>query len=156
MKETRILALLILFLLGCSSLVSAQETNAKSIAIVLKVSGNRTAISSTEVYSFNIFNGTAKQLNKNMPVKTSDVLKIKVVDENNSVIYEGFYENPLNQKLESFEEDGVVNNNILPSTSGYINLRFTLTGNLSYFTINTYKVIDNKEVLSSTLKFNLP
>lgn len=146
---------LILLLLPFNHL-SAIESNAKSIAIVLKVSGNAMSIGNTEVSSFNIFYGNVKHLNKEIPVKTKDILKIKVADESNSIIYEGYYENPLNQKLESFEEYGEVNNNILPSTTGYINLRFPLQGNHTYLTITTYTIANNNEALKSTLKFNLP
>lgn len=155
MNRILIRAFLLAIMMLTAWCMPAQQTSDRSIAIVLKLTGNKTAINNSEVYSYTVFNGVAKNLSKNIPSRTQDVLKIKALDENNNLIYEGFYENPLNQKLESFEENGEVNNNILPSTSGYVNLRFPLPGNNKSLTIITFSIQDNKETIATTLKFNI-
>lgn len=133
----------------------AQGNNAKSIAIILKISGNNKQISNTEVASFKIYNGSAKNLNKNKPVKSTDLLKIKVLNELNDIIYEGYYSNPLNQNLESFEESGEVNNNIIYKDYGFVNIRLSFQGNPHSLLINTYTFKNEEEILSSTYKLKI-
>ncbi len=161
MKKTSFLLFLLLFLLAGHTVYGQSApynpVSTRSAAIVLKISGESSHIQNIAVFSFNSYNGKVKISDDTRPVKTTDILKIKVLDENNNILLESFYENPLTQNLESFEENGAINNNILPDNTGFINIRFPFPGNVSYITINCYTVGDNDtEVLVSTLKYKMP
>jgi hypothetical protein len=156
MKKLKIILSLI-FLCVLQITYSQQTDNAKlsgkSAALILKISGKHSEVDKLEVYSLTSYEGTAKKTDILKATRSTEVLKIKVFDQNDHLIYEGFHDNPLSQNLESFEEDGRVNNNILPDETGYINIRFAVPANLQNITIRCYSVKDEKETLLSTLKY---
>lgn len=142
MKKIKIIVPLFLLLLNfsCSRAQSSTQNNSpKSIAIILKIMGDENHVKNTEVEKYNIYAGTAKKIIDANPEAVSTI-RIKAFNEKNEIIFDGYFDNPLKQKLESFEEDGKVSNSIKEETSGYINIRFPLNNVTKDIRLNCYAI----------------
>jgi len=124
--------------------------NPQSIAIILKISGQHGRVNAIDVTSQRVYSGRAKNLNADFPPRAVSVMRVEASDLSGNILFSGYFENPLRESLESFEEDGIVNNNIINNDSGHINVRFPIQGDVHEMAIRCYSINGEEESLSAT------
>ncbi|MDB5227389.1 MAG: hypothetical protein JWN78_1582 [Bacteroidota bacterium] len=158
MKKIKLIFTFLMLILhfSCSRAQNSSAQNSpKSIAVILKITGDENHVRSTEVEKYNIYSGTAKKITSANPDAASTI-RIKAFNEKNEIIFDGYFDNPLKQKLESFEENGKVSNTIKKETSGYINIRVALSNGVKDIKLNCYMISgQDKEKLVSTNQITL-
>lgn len=141
-------------LLLCCIAISTNAQNAtpsagKSMAVVLKFTGDNGIVTGAEVFSSNIFDGKSKTKMK-QPGEGTDV-RVKCVDEAGATLYEGSYSNPLLLKLENYHSCGSMSRSQQMNKEGYLNLRFAVSETTKTIKIESYVATDKTENLISTL-----
>ena len=147
--------LLLLIYVSVRGWAQQPKENIQSIAIILKITGQHGRVNDIGVDSHRVYAGRAKNLNADIPPRASSVIRIEVSDISKNILFSGYFENPLRESLESFEEDGIVNNNIINNDSGHINVRFPFSGDLGEMVIRCYSIVGGEEKLSATANLKL-
>ena len=159
MTKLNLCITLSVLLLNLNSRLQGQEIQkiqSKSLAVILEIKGDGHVINKINVLLTKVYEGRAKMFNTKDAVFTDDVLKIKAMDEKGKIIFEGYYDNPLVETKEGFEEGGqTAFNDIIVSKSGSINVRFPLQEYQSRnITLNCFQLLNGQEKLLQIISLN--
>lgn len=139
---------------SCYSQGFEEKNISKSIAVLLNFKGNGNIINDISVVLLKVYDGRAKMLNERGSTRAEYPIRIKVLDGDLKQVYEGYFESPLFEEREIFEENGQNAENFkFKHTDGILNVRFPITDvNLKELTMIFYQVDgENHETLLKTL-----
>lgn len=143
--------------IGCAQTVSQKKSGQRAIAIVLKITGKDAKPEGMELYNKTVFEGKVKVLNRKTASDFSEPVHLKFYKESGELIYEEYVQNPLKRPIESFEPDGVIQNNeVANDNNGYINIRFGIEEDISNVKVEGYSMSNGKETILSTLNISIP
>ncbi len=131
-----------------------EKNTPKSIAVLLNFKGNGNIINDISIELIKVYEGRAKMLNERGSTRAEFPIRIKVIDDNLKQVYEGFFESPLLEEREVFEENGQNAENFkFKHTEGILNVRFPINEiNSKVLTMICYQVDgENHETLLKTL-----
>jgi hypothetical protein len=148
MKTLTKLFLLLVFLLpaefGFCQNTEKIITN-HSIALILKITSDKNNISAIETYKYSFFNGRIKDDYLQNSVSQVNCLNIRVESKNGDLIFDGYIDNPLLQKLESFSPDGKIERVDYEKKEDYINLRFHIPESTREINVTCFQLDAGKE-----------
>lgn len=154
----KIFSILLFGILYFNNFSYSQETEGKttptSISVLLNFKGNGNIVSDISVELIKVYEGRAKMLNERGSTRAEYPIRIKVLDADLKQVYEGFFESPLLEEREVFEENGQNAENFkFKHNAGILNVRFPINEiNSKVLTMICYQVDgDNHETLLKTL-----
>lgn len=139
---------------SCFSQEIEQKNIPKSIAVLLNFKGDGNIINDINIELIKVYEGRAKMLNERGSVRSEFPIRIKILDETLQQIFEGFFESPLLEEREVFEENGQNPENFkFKHNDGILSVRFPISeNNTKSFTMFCYQVDgETHETLIKTL-----
>ncbi len=133
----------------------AQGVNSelRSIALVLRVTGTNKIIQEVELYKTTVFDGKAKNTYGRGSVRTESALHVQVLSDAAEVLIDAYFDNPLNLLLESFQPDGSIERGVVEKEESFVNLRLPLPAGSGTLTVASYQINrENTEQLVSTFQ----
>lgn len=127
----------------------------RSAAIILTVKGQAARIQNVELYSLKVYTGSAKFLYGPESVFTNNPVFIQVYDSEGMEIFNGYVDNPLQERLESFNPDGSIERTEIIRDKGALNFKFRLSDSIGYYTVKVYQILSEEKVLADTLQIEV-
>lgn len=149
----RSVPILMLLIIGWNQVYSQPESSqTKSVALILKMSGEDKVVQAVDIYQTDIFEGKAKNLYGRSSVRSLNPIHI-IVESEKKVLIEAYFDNPLDLKLESFQPDGTIERGEVVNEHGFVNLRLPLPSSAGTLTFTAYQLnTDGTERLISTFQ----
>jgi hypothetical protein len=116
------------------------KTPPRSIALILKIHGDKENITNIETFKFSFFYGRAKV----NPLSSQPGMIHVVVKGKDKVLFDSYVENPLMREIESFNADGTIERVDYLRTEEYINLRFPVSRSIHEIFISCFSVTNDK------------
>lgn len=138
------LVLMIYFLLPWQS-VTAQDSKdyGKSMAVIFRIEGLNKIIQDVSIYKKNIFEGKAKNIYSQGSVHSTSAVHVKIFSDNRELLLDAYVDNPLDLILESFNDDGSIEQTFLEKEEGFVNIRFPLPAHSTSLSIHSYQIDSN-------------
>lgn len=140
----------------CAQTLSPNKSPQKAIALVLKFTGSKGIPARIELYSKHVFEGRVKKIRSTSAAQFTEPVHVKFFNEQDQLIYEEFAQNPLKQKMESFEQEGSIHRHVVETDSGYLNFRFGIDQNLKSIKVVCFTMNKGKEIIFPTLNVSIP